>query len=91
METTDVTETFAVLQDRLVIQFKKAGNDIQVYNVQKWTPGTNPQPAPVDVTPQLGTPNPPNGKFPVGALNKYIKNPTCICFEIGGSYYEICF
>ena len=90
METTDVNVTVTILKDRLVIQFKKVGYDIQLYNVQKWTPGTTRSRRRWTSHHSSALPS-PNGKFPVGTVNKYIKNPTCICFEIGGSYYEICF
>jgi hypothetical protein len=86
METEEVTETLAVLPNQLVIQFKKVGNDIQVHKVKKWKDGDED---PVVIDPNFGAP--PDGSFSIGKVVKYIKNPICIGFDIGGSYYEICF
>ena len=86
METVEVTETLAVLPDQLVIQFKKVGNDIQVHKVRMKNEDDDTED---DIPPQLGVPS--GTTYPLGSLVKYIKNPTCIGFVIGGSYYEICF
>jgi hypothetical protein len=95
LETETVqTETveFQAFKDKLVIQFRKvsdtAGNtiDIQLHKVKKRR-GEN---AEEELSSQLGAPV-PSGMFPVGTVYKYHKNPFCIGFDIGGSYYEICF
>ena len=78
----------SVSPKKLVIQFKKIGDDIQVHKVRMKNEDDNTED---DIPPQLGAPSAPNGKYAVGTVYKYVKNPTCICFEIGGSYYEICF
>jgi hypothetical protein len=83
----DESVTFTTLKDKLVIQFRKVGDtDIQLYKVKKRR-GEN---AEEELSSQLGAPV-PSGMFPVGTVYKYHKNPFCICFDIGGSYYEICF
>jgi hypothetical protein len=77
-----VTEDIQIAAFKMVIEFKIVGNDIQVHKVKKQGAGE-----PVDIDPQLG--GPPG--YPMGTLVKYTKNPICVGFVIGGSYYEICF
>ena len=81
---TEVIES--VSPKKLVIQFKKVGDDIQVHKVKIKNEDTGDED---DIPPKLGYPPDPN--YPLGSLVKYIRNPTCIGFVIGGSYYEICF
>ncbi len=74
---------------RLILHFKKdEDNTLKLIQpVQKQEVGptgpANPQP----ITAQPGDP----GGYEIGKLVTYTKNPTCIGFVIGGSYYEICF
>lgn len=88
----DESVTFTTLKDKLVIQFRKVSNtagntiDIQLHKVKK----RHAENAEDELSSQLGAPV-PSGMFPVGTVYKYHKNPFCICFDIGGSYYEICF
>jgi hypothetical protein len=67
---------------KLIIHFKEEGNVVKLDKVQKQENGP-----PQDIQPQPGDP----GGYLIGTLVTYTKNPNCIGFVIGGSYYEICF
>jgi len=91
VETENVI--FDALLDKLVIQFRKIsdddGNTIDIeFHKAKMRHGTNDE---VVLNRKQGAPNAPNGIFPIGTVYKYRKNPFCICFDIGGAYFEICF
>jgi len=68
---------------KLILHFKKGeDNVVKLIAVQKQEGGP-----PQDIPPQSGDP----GGYQIGTLVTYTKNPICISFDIGGSYYEICF
>lgn len=67
---------------KLIIHFKKEGNVVKLHKVQKQENGP-----PEDIEPQDGDP----GGYEIGKVVTYTKNPICIGFDTGGSYYEICF
>ena len=76
---------------KLVIKFKRVREngvtkDVVVDKVKMQNEDTGEED---EIPSQFGVP--PGNLYTLGQLFKYKTNPICIGFEMGGSYYEICF